>query len=248
MCCQDLRRLSHSGIGGELGERQAANRIIENGDGEMPLESSEEKNSINSLKNHADDYAIDFSHLFPEWKANSDDSIPCPQSQTVACCNSALVLRRILKINWVARLLKHAEEMVNGCKISASSMTFQSSHSTSTNLYKCSQRENSFDNFLYCPALQDIEHECISHFHTHWEKGEPVVIRRAFEPSLSACWDPMSIWRGIQEMTDDRIKEDDVVVKAINCSNQSEVCLSTFFVINITRSRIPVHLSNILSY
>ncbi|CAA6654256.1 unnamed protein product [Spirodela intermedia] len=223
MCCQDLRRASHVGIRGELGERPAVDRIEENYDGEMPLESSEEKNSINSLKNHIEDYAVDFSHLFPKWKANSDDSIPCPRSQTVTCCNSSLVLRRILKINWVARLVKHAEEMVNGCKISTTSMTFESSHSVSTNLYKCSKRENSFDNFLYCPALQDIEHESISQFHTHWEKGEPVVIRRAFEPSLSACWDPMSIWRGIQEMTDDRIKEDDVVVKAIDCSNQSEV-------------------------
>nr|CAB3495961.1 unnamed protein product [Digitaria exilis] len=45
---------------------------------------------------------------------------------------------------------------------------------------------------------------------------------KAFEPSLSSIWDPLSIWRGIQEIMDEEMDED-FVVKAVDCSNQSEV-------------------------
>jgi hypothetical protein len=39
---------------------------------------------------------------------------------------------------------------------------------------------------------------------------------------LSSSWDPLSIWRGIQEIMDEEMEED-VIVKAVDCSNQSEV-------------------------
>uniref|UniRef100_A0A804PSP6 Uncharacterized protein n=1 Tax=Zea mays TaxID=4577 RepID=A0A804PSP6_MAIZE len=42
----------------------------------------------------------------------------------------------------------------------------------------------------------------------------------AFEPSLSSSWDPLSIWRGIQEIRDEEME--DVIVKAVDCSKQSE--------------------------
>ncbi|KAG8063387.1 hypothetical protein GUJ93_ZPchr0003g17393 [Zizania palustris] len=53
-------------------------------------------------------------------------------------------------------------------------------------------------------------------------KGEPIVIRNAFEPSLSSSWDPLNIWRGIQEIMDEKVDED-VIVKAVDFSNQTEV-------------------------
>ncbi|AQK52909.1 hypothetical protein ZEAMMB73_Zm00001d050670 [Zea mays] len=36
-----------------------------------------------------------------------------------------------------------------------------------------------------------------------------------------SSWDPLSIWRGIQEIMDEEMEED-VIVKAVDCSNQSE--------------------------
>uniref|UniRef100_A0A1D1ZBL6 Lysine-specific demethylase 3B n=1 Tax=Anthurium amnicola TaxID=1678845 RepID=A0A1D1ZBL6_9ARAE len=232
-CCRDLRRASLVGLKGESAECQDVDRSRDIGDAQMLLAPPEKKQSDDSLKNSIDNYTIDFTCSFPMWKANSDNSIPCPPPEPGGCGSSTLVLRRILKINWVAKLVKHAEEMVNGCKASdlestdectfcTRSITSQSSHSSNSRFYKCSQREDSNDNFLFCPTLQDIEHESNGHFHKHWIKGEPVVVRHAFEPSLSACWDPMSIWRGIQEIIDDGTK-DNVIVKATNCSNQSEV-------------------------
>jgi [histone H3]-dimethyl-L-lysine9 demethylase len=38
----------------------------------------------------------------------------------------------------------------------------------------------------------------------------------------SSQMNPLSIWRGIQEIMDEEMEED-VIVKAVDCSNQSEV-------------------------
>ncbi|PWZ39023.1 Enhancer of mRNA-decapping protein 4 [Zea mays] len=48
------------------------------------------------------------------------------------------------------------------------------------------------------------------------------ITKEAFEPSLSSSWDPLSIWRGIQEIMDEEMEED-VIVKDVDCSNQSEL-------------------------
>ena len=207
MCCQDLRRASH---------------VDEYADAGMMAETSEMEDSNHYLETQTDDNALEILQHFPKWTANSDGSIPCPRAESVVSCQLPLVLRRIFKINWLARLVKHTEEMVSGCKISK--LSPGSRPSNSNNLIECSQREGSFDNFLYCPSLRDIEKENIWFFHRYWEMGEPVIIKNLFEPSLSACWDPLSIWKGIQEITDERI-QDDIVVRAINCLNHSEVHL-----------------------
>ncbi|PWZ19678.1 Enhancer of mRNA-decapping protein 4 [Zea mays] len=47
------------------------------------------------------------------------------------------------------------------------------------------------------------------------------ITKEAFEPSLSSSWDPLSIWRGIQEIRDEEME--DVIVKAVDCSKQSEL-------------------------
>jgi lysine-specific demethylase 3 len=75
---------------------------------------------------------------------------------------------------------------------------------------------------VYSPVLEDLKYEGIIHFRKHWINAEPIIIRKAFEPSLSSSWDPLSIWRGIQEIMDEEMDED-VIVKAVDCSNQSEV-------------------------
>ncbi|VAH90828.1 unnamed protein product [Triticum turgidum subsp. durum] len=77
-------------------------------------------------------------------------------------------------------------------------------------------------NSVYSSVLENLKYEGIVHFRKHWINGEPVIIRNAFEPSLSSSWDPLSIWRGIQEIMDEKMDEN-AIVKAVDCSNQSEV-------------------------
>ncbi|ONK54928.1 uncharacterized protein A4U43_UnF9610 [Asparagus officinalis] len=185
-CCRDLRSASVVADNGEsTAEKRTAEKL-------MPLSN--------------DENAIDFSHLFPSWKANTDGSIPCAPEEAGGCASSKLVLRRILKINWVAKLVKNAEEMVTGCK--------GSNPQTSDNCTSC--------NILYCPT-SDLKHDGISHFQKHWVKGEPVIVKRVFDHSLASSWDPMSIWRGIQETIDERMPENSTTVKVTDYLSQSEV-------------------------
>lgn len=176
------------------------------------------------------------SHLFLNWKANSDGSIPCPPKESGGCGCPSLDLRRIFKMNWVAKLVKNAEELVCGCKVHdvdrfptcvscMGTMVSQSSVLSGSNLIQSSQREDSNDNILYCAASQDIKREGIFHFQKHWERGEPAVVKHVFDLTSTSSWDPMVIWREMWETTDETMKDDKRLVKAIDFLDWSEVCL-----------------------
>lgn len=213
-CCRDLRRASSVAFRGECIEVAVT----------CP-ESSE--------KSASDECTINFAHQFPKWKANTDGTITCGPAEAGGCGSSKLVLRRIFKINWVAKLVKSAEEMVNGCTIRnvdslprcpcRGNTTAESSGSSKFTHRQCSKRDSSNGNFLYFPVSEDIKHEGISHFHEHWVKGEPVIVRHTFESPLASSWDPTVIWRGIQETVDERMDEN-IKLKAFDCYNLSEVC------------------------
>ncbi|XP_020108136.1 lysine-specific demethylase JMJ25 [Ananas comosus] len=231
-CCRDIRRGSLISLEGGFVELQVPERSKDIDAATTRAEQYAKRTNDKSLSWIADENTIDFAHLFPAWKAKNDGSIPCG-ADAGGCGSSKLVLRRILKVNWIGKLVKNAEEMVKGCKVRdldysdrCSSCkgirSLESKDSSDFSLFRCSNREGSSDNSLYCPMLDDVKHEGIGHFHKHWIKGEPVIIRHAFERSLASSWDPLSIWRGIQETTDEKINHD-LIVKAVNCVNQSEV-------------------------
>ena len=92
---------------------------------------------------------------------------------------------------------------------------------------------------MYSPVLEDLKHEGIMQFRKHWIKAEPIVIRKAFEPSLSSIWDPLSIWRGIQEIMDEEMDEN-VIVKAVDCSNQSEVRKKCYLLFCLSEQKVVV--------
>ncbi|CAN6817553.1 unnamed protein product [Brassica oleracea] len=47
------------------------------------------------------------------WKLNSDGSIPCPPKELGGCGTSTLELRRLIKRDWVSKLIKNAEEVTH---------------------------------------------------------------------------------------------------------------------------------------
>lgn len=178
---------------------------------------------------------LDLAHLFSKWKVNGDGSIPCGPDEAGGCGFTNLILRRILKINWTGKLLKNAEEMVNGCigsdlhgpercvSYCTGSSNSRLKGSVPTDLLKCSYRGDSNDNFLYYPASEDIKLEGINRFHKFWVDGQPVIVKNVLERSLASGWEPMDIWKGVQETLDEEANENDVIVKAVDYLSQSEV-------------------------
>uniref|UniRef100_A0A2P2L8U6 Lysine-specific demethylase JMJ25 n=1 Tax=Rhizophora mucronata TaxID=61149 RepID=A0A2P2L8U6_RHIMU len=206
-CGQDLRGASMPGIKSVAIENEASGRTQGK---ETSLEQV--KGCRPRLKKLSD--------KCPGWKPNSDGSIPCPPKQYDGCNSSSLSLSRIFKMNWVAKLVKNVEEMVSGCKV-YSAGTLQELNDSMSCQY--AHREDNTDNYLYCPSSEDIKAEGINNFRKHWVRGEPIIVKQVLDSSTISNWDPMVIWRGIQETSDEKMKDANRMVKAIDCLNWTEV-------------------------
>ncbi|XP_043720519.1 lysine-specific demethylase JMJ25-like isoform X1 [Telopea speciosissima] len=207
-CCRELQQASSDDAKGELLENQGGGKI------------QDEETMSNESRSF--ELGFNLSVQFPDWKANSDGTIPCPPKEYGGCGSSSLTLTRIFKMNWVAKLMKNVEEMVNGCKVYDVDNSQPTSLSDSS-LCQAACREDQDNNFLYCPTSQDIGIEGIGRFRKHWCRGEPIIVKEVFNCTSDSTWDPMAIWSGIRETTDGKMNDDNKTVKAIDCLNWSEV-------------------------
>ncbi|XP_057499087.1 E3 ubiquitin-protein ligase JMJ24-like isoform X2 [Actinidia eriantha] len=205
-CCKDLREASTLGVKGGL-----ENQIDGRTDHKVTL-----TDQVNPSK-----LGLKLSDKFPNWKANSNASIPCPPKEYGGCGCLSLTLKRIFKTNWVAKLVKNSEEMVNGCKVFDVGSPEETGFNT--RLCQCAHREDTNDNFLYCSTSEDIKIEGIGDFRKHWIRGEPVIVKEVCDGLSMTSWDPMVIWRGIRETTEEKMKDDNRIVKAIDCLDWSEI-------------------------
>lgn len=205
-CCQDLREASTSANSVDL---------LDNGNDMM---GQDEKH----LFEQAYRQRLKFSDKIPHWKASCYGNIPCPPRENGGCGYFQMNLCRIFKMNWVAKLVKNVEEMVGGCRVHDFG-TSPEAESDDPSLLQCAHRDNSNDNFLYCPTSSDVKLNGISDFRKQWASGKPIIVRQVFDSSSLASWDPVVIWRGIRDTNDEeRMKDENQLVKAFNCSDQSE--------------------------
>lgn len=201
-CCQDLREVSMLDCKGEEAEQETLSEQVK----------------PSRLK-------LTLADKFSAWKSNNDGSVPCPPKDYGGCGFSSLTLTRIFKMNWVAKLVKNVEEMVTGCKV----YDIDSPQKTRSSDRFCqsAHREDADDNVLYCPSSEDIKTEGIGNFRKHWIMGEPVIVKQVCDSSSISSWDPSVIWRGIRETSDEKMKDDKRMVKAIDCLDWSEVGFQT---------------------
>ena len=131
---------------------------------------------------------LEFSPL-PDWKINSDLSIPCPPSQRGGCENSSLQLKCMPPgSNWIAKIERKAKEVALNYQFpeslrdsQACSECFKPNSELSDNLRRAANREDGRDNYLYCPTVQDVKGETLEHFQKHWRRGEPAIVRNALD-------------------------------------------------------------------
>ncbi|XP_047307879.1 lysine-specific demethylase JMJ25 isoform X2 [Impatiens glandulifera] len=194
-CCQDLREASVT----QIAARSDSNKTL--------------LREVTSSKSR-----LNLSFRFPNWISNINGSIPCPPKEHGGCACLSLTLKRIFKMNWIAKLVKNAEEMVSGCKVNGNGNECLDETGSGSRLCQFACRDYSNDNFLYCPSSEDIRVCGIGDFRKHWAQGKPVIIQEVCDSSSVSSWNPMVIWEGTE-----KIKDDHRVVKATDCLDWSEV-------------------------
>lgn len=175
-----------------------------------------------------------------EWRARSDDSIPCPPKECGGCGSSLMALRRIFEANWVDQLIQSAEaltcnyrlpdiDLSHGCSFCLATTSVQNGDNH-CQVRQASFRSNSHDNFLYCPNAVHIDGNEFEHFQMHWRAGEPVIVRDAQAKASGLSWEPMVMWRAFRKASK-KLKEEPFCVKSIDCLDwcQVEINIHQFF-------------------
>jgi len=172
------------------------------------------------------------------WEAKEDGSIPCPPEDRGGCGHGILELRCMFSEDLVAGLVRKAEEIARTYKLMDGAATplqrclcFNSVGEvdlSNDKLRKAASREDSDDNYLYCPRAQDIHHGDLKHFQWHWSRAEPVVVSNVLESASGLSWEPLVMWRAFRQIENTKHKRE-LEVKAIECLDCCEVSSSLSF-------------------
>ncbi|KAL6970129.1 hypothetical protein U1Q18_029834 [Sarracenia purpurea var. burkii] len=228
-CCREIRDGHLQG-----GGKEVIFEYIDNGPDYLhggrahPVSSSMRADLCKTV----DTSSTDYDRIKCEWKAKEDGSITCPPEVMGGCGICPLELRCMLPEDWVLDLVKKAEDASKTHKIYEMPRSSLQGCSCFNSLgdidmgsgqsRKAAHRENSSDNYLYCPEARDIQHLDLKHFQQHWIKGEPVIVSNVLEHTSGLSWEPMVMWRAFRQMKHTKhSKHLDVV--AIDCLDWSEV-------------------------
>ena len=99
------------------------------------------------------------------------------------------------------------------------------------NLCLSTNRNDSTDNYLFCPSTPMLEKHSLEHFQKHWLQGEPVIVRNVLKSTSGLSWDPSDIFHAVGENISDTIEGEAKNVQTLDCLNwrQVAVCVIWFF-------------------
>lgn len=168
----------------------------------------------------------DISSNTMKWPAISDGIIHCPPTDHGGCGNHVLRLRQIFPKDWLNRLEMDAVQFSK--KLETSDVSGYARECTcctkNENARHASIRENSADNYLYCPTSDNGKTEDLTHFQSHWVKGEPVIVQGVLKKMPDLSWEPPHMWSEIHGANTSSDMEN---VKAIDCLSCCEVEIRT---------------------
>ncbi|GFQ04870.1 lysine-specific demethylase jmj25 [Phtheirospermum japonicum] len=165
------------------------------------------------------------AEIKPEWKSAETGNIPCPPPCVGGCGEGFLELNSIFGGNVVSDLLLRAEELARRLDIGKLPKTFEENTIDSDKLHKAAaSRQDSEDNFLYCPNAKNLQRDDLKHFQRHWLKGEPVIVSDVLETTLGLSWEPMVMWRAFRQKRSHKT-ELLLNVTAINCLDWCEISM-----------------------
>ncbi|KAK7290303.1 hypothetical protein RIF29_04619 [Crotalaria pallida] len=226
-CCREIR--------GNFSQREIieqyvdfSNAQLQSGGEPLDLHSRKKQSSNVRLQSNSED-TVRSKHV---WREVENCVISCPSSDNGGCGHEYLELKSIFGENGILELTEKVKRLVEVHRLkdmptvsSAQCSSCFKSHdelnSSSNNLRKASCREDSNDNYLYCPTASEVKCGDLEHFQGHWIKGEPVIVRNTLELTNGLSWEPMVMWRALRERSyhgSKLLKE-----KAIDCLDWCEV-------------------------
>ncbi|KAL6125817.1 hypothetical protein ACLB2K_073869 [Fragaria x ananassa] len=139
------------------------------------------------------------------------------------CACSVLELRCIFPENHIRELVERQNKLqkLQNLYMQLDLLHRSGADSRSTELRKAASREDSKDNYLYCPRGRN-NHEDFKDFRCHWIRGEPVIVGNVLESATGLSWEPFVMWRAcrqIQNSGHGRYVE----FKAIDCLDWCEL-------------------------
>ncbi|XP_050368486.1 lysine-specific demethylase JMJ26-like isoform X2 [Argentina anserina] len=168
------------------------------------------------------------NHIEPvtSWKANNDNSITCALKEMGGCGESNLALKRILPCDWITKLEAKAKTLLDICETKDCTFKHECGETSTDMLQKAASREDSCDNYLYCPVSRDtLKEGGLLNFKKHWTNGEPVIVKNVLEQANGLSWEPMVMWRALSENMDPNSSSKEV--KTIDCLAGCEVEIDT---------------------
>ncbi|KAG2685234.1 hypothetical protein I3760_10G115200 [Carya illinoinensis] len=158
--------------------------------------------------------------------------IYCPPSKFGGCGKGLLDLRSVFPMSWIKELEVSAEEIVCSYEFpealdtsSCCSLCLDMDHKAVgiEHLQEAAVREDSNDNFLYYPTLQEVHGDNLEHFQKHWGKGHPVVVRDILQTTSDLSWDPLVMFCTYLERSIAKYENNKDLLEARNCLNWCEV-------------------------
>ncbi|CAN4090952.1 unnamed protein product [Withania somnifera] len=206
-CCKEVRNGNL-----EANASEVRMQYIDNGPGYLHGKGC----NITSVKNGVSTGAIEIKirdqtkmAMTSKWKPMENGVIPCPPKDMGGCGKGTLNLRCIFSENWISQLLLKAKEIAQKCNLkdmyNDSELHYSCSKSKGENgtsggkLRKAAARENSDDNYVFCPAAVDTRRANFRHFQLYLAKGEPVVVTNVHDNALGLSWEPMVMWRACRQ-------------------------------------------------
>ncbi|CAL5064540.1 unnamed protein product [Urochloa decumbens] len=162
-----------------------------------------------------------------KWEADPHGAIPCPPSELGGCGNHLLKLRQILeqdrlhKLEMVALQMSKQQQPSDIISTDICECSCSANHGSSR---KAATRENSKDNFIYCPISDDGKPDDLKHFQKHWVKGEPVIVQGVLKKMSCLSWEPKHMWSQVHGTNTSSEMEK---VKTIDCLSCCEVEIHT---------------------
>lgn len=187
--------------------------------------------------------------MLPEWKnGNGIDTLSCPPTELGGCGKSHLELRSVFPSSWIKEMEVKAEEIVcsydfpeTSDKSSSCSLCFDTDHGTNRykQLQEAALREDSNDNYLFCPTVMDISGDNFEHFQKHCGKGHPIVVQDALRSTSNLSWDPLTMFCTYLEQSITRYENNKNLLEScldwweVSTPTNCILYMSQFFEINL---------------